>query len=250
MSGAPDHPEGAHVRAGSSPIEILERDGPWGRGRIRRLGASVTGPFPTIALSRVDPARWSHSAARLRGAVRVGGLDFAPGTPVTQSTCTGCPEPISAVHVPVEAAGRRAVLHLLADAAPPTEPLSDDAELPYAPPRRATCLYPDSPPPSADPSRGLLSREAIRREIRRHIEEVRACYEERLRARPRLAGRVVASFVVGPTGRVASVDMVGQLEDEYVRRCIAHRVQSWRFPAPEGGDVVGVNYPFVLGSHD
>jgi TonB family protein len=95
--------------------------------------------------------------------------------------------------------------------------------------------------------RGSLSKEVIRRVIQRHINEVRFCYEQQLNQRPDLAGRVVVQFVISPTGAVqmAAVSQ-SDMGSPPVETCIAGAVQRWSFPAPEGGGIVVVNYPFVL----
>ncbi len=96
---------------------------------------------------------------------------------------------------------------------------------------------------------GSLSREVIRRTIRRHINEVRFCYEQELSQRPDLAGRVTVSFIIGSTGAVASSGLQSTtLDNSVVESCIVQAVHRWTFPAPDGGGVVGVNYPFVLDS--
>lgn len=97
--------------------------------------------------------------------------------------------------------------------------------------------------------RGSLSREVIRRTIRRHINEVRFCYEQQLSQRPDLAGRVTVSFIISSTGAVSSSGMQSTtLNNAAVESCIVSSVRRWTFPAPDGGGVVGVNYPFVLDS--
>jgi pSer/pThr/pTyr-binding forkhead associated (FHA) protein len=95
--------------------------------------------------------------------------------------------------------------------------------------------------------RGSLSKEVIRRVIQRHINEVRFCYEQQLNQRPDLAGRVVVQFVISPTGAVqmAAVSQ-SDMNSPPTEQCIASAVQRWSFPAPEGGGIVVVNYPFVL----
>jgi TonB family protein len=95
--------------------------------------------------------------------------------------------------------------------------------------------------------RGSLSKEVIRRVVRRHINEVKFCYEQQLNARPDLQGRVTTKFVISPTGSVQSA-MVGSssLRNEAVESCIVRAVRRWTFPAPDGGGVVVVNYPFLL----
>jgi len=52
--------------------------------------------------------------------------------------------------------------------------------------------------------KGSLSKEAIRRVIRQHLNEVRFCYEQGLSSQPDLAGRVTVAFLISPTGAVQS----------------------------------------------
>ncbi|HKP59237.1 MAG TPA: TonB family protein [Polyangiales bacterium] len=94
---------------------------------------------------------------------------------------------------------------------------------------------------------GSLSKEVIRRIIGRHINEVRFCYEQELNARPDLQGRVAVKFIISPTGAVqtAAVDS-SDLGNPKAEQCIAQAVRRWTFPAPEGGGIVVVTYPFVL----
>lgn len=99
--------------------------------------------------------------------------------------------------------------------------------------------------------RGSLSREVIRRVIRRHINEVRFCYEQELGNRPDLAGRVTVAFIISPTGSVSSANVANTtLSNARVESCITTAVRRWTFPAPDGGGIVGVNYPFVLESSE
>ncbi len=95
--------------------------------------------------------------------------------------------------------------------------------------------------------RGSLSGEVIRRVIRRHLNEVRFCYEQQLTQQPDLQGRVLVSFVIGGEGTVLSAAVASStLNHAEVEDCIATAVRRWTFPMPEGGGTVGVNYPFVL----
>ena len=95
--------------------------------------------------------------------------------------------------------------------------------------------------------RGSLSKEVIRRVIRRHINEVRFCYEQELNSRPDLEGRVTVSFIISPTGAVQSSTVAAStLGNQRVEGCIASAVRRWGFPQPEGGGIVVVNYPFML----
>jgi hypothetical protein len=95
--------------------------------------------------------------------------------------------------------------------------------------------------------RGSLSKELIRRTIHQHINEVRACYEQALIARPDLEGRASIKFIIGPSGAVQAAALEStDLPDANVGRCIAASVQRWQFPAPEGAGLVIVTYPFLL----
>ena len=96
-------------------------------------------------------------------------------------------------------------------------------------------------------ARGSLAREVIRSVIRSHMMEVRACFERGLAANPELAGRVTVSFVISASGAVQSSTIANTtLNQAQVEGCVTDAVRSWTFPAPEGGGVVTVNYPFNL----
>jgi hypothetical protein len=95
--------------------------------------------------------------------------------------------------------------------------------------------------------KGALSKVAIRRVVRAHLDEVRHCYNQRLVRNPTLAGRVVVQFTIGPRGDVpVAVVRESNLSDGSVGNCIAKAVKTWEFPAPEGGGNVVVSYPFAL----
>jgi outer membrane biosynthesis protein TonB len=95
--------------------------------------------------------------------------------------------------------------------------------------------------------RGALSKEVIRRIIHRHLEEVRYCYEQALQSRPELQGRVAVRFIVAPTGAVqAAAKSSSDLGNPRLEQCIVDSVARWTFPAPDGGGLVVVTYPFVL----
>ncbi|HJL19013.1 MAG TPA: AgmX/PglI C-terminal domain-containing protein [Sandaracinaceae bacterium LLY-WYZ-13_1] len=98
--------------------------------------------------------------------------------------------------------------------------------------------------------RGALSAEVIRRVVRRHLREVRFCYEQGLQSNPSIEGRVTVSWIIGATGAVQSASVSSTtLGQAQVERCITGAVRRWSFPQPDGGGVVGVNYPFVLQTH-
>lgn len=95
--------------------------------------------------------------------------------------------------------------------------------------------------------RGSLAKEVIRRAIQRRLSEIRYCYEQGLGDNPELAGRVQVKFVIAPSGSVqgAAVES-SSLQSARVESCITDAVRRFSFPAPDGGGVVIVSYPFLL----
>jgi pSer/pThr/pTyr-binding forkhead associated (FHA) protein len=95
--------------------------------------------------------------------------------------------------------------------------------------------------------RGSLDKEIIRRIIRRHLNEVRFCYEKELMKKQDLFGRVMIQFTISGTGAVvASMVQNSTMNNPPVEQCIAQSVRRWEFPKPQGGGIVIVSYPFVL----
>src|SRR5262249_8650278 len=78
----------------------------------------------------------------------------------------------------------------------------------------------------------------------------RACYEEGLRQRPGLQGRVAVRFVIGRDGTVIGSTALDPGETTPAgASCIAPAVYSLTFPVPEGGAGT-VLYPLVLSPND
>lgn len=95
--------------------------------------------------------------------------------------------------------------------------------------------------------RGSLDKEIIRRIIRRHINEVKYCYEQELVKRPDLQGRIAVQFTIAATGQVvASVMQQSSVGSPKVENCVVQAVRRWEFPKPLGGGIVIVTYPFVF----
>lgn len=93
--------------------------------------------------------------------------------------------------------------------------------------------------------RGSLDKEIIRRIIRRHINEVKYCYETELTKKADLSGRVSVQFTIAATGQViASVLQSSTMGNLRVENCVVQAVRRWEFPKPLGGGIVIVSYPF------
>ena len=96
---------------------------------------------------------------------------------------------------------------------------------------------------------GGLSKETIRRVVRRHHNEVKFCYEQGLAQREDLSGRVTTRFLISPTGAVTTAFVqASSVNHAQTEQCISQAVQRWTFPAPDNGGVVSVTYPFMLQS--
>ena len=94
---------------------------------------------------------------------------------------------------------------------------------------------------------GGLDKDIIRRVVRQHLNEIRFCYEEALVRKPTLAGRVVTSFTIAPTGKViVSALQTSSLGESSVEACIVAATRRWLYPQPDGGGIVTVSYPFQL----
>ena len=93
--------------------------------------------------------------------------------------------------------------------------------------------------------RGSFDMDIIRRIIRRHMNEVKYCYEQELFRQPELEGRVSVQFVISPLGQViSSVMQSSTMGNVRVEKCVVDAVKRWEFPKPMGGGMVIVSYPF------
>ena len=92
---------------------------------------------------------------------------------------------------------------------------------------------------------GTLDKEIIRRIVRRHLNEVKFCYQNALTRRPSLEGRLVTQFTIAPSGRVlAAVVQSSSLKEVSVEACVVNAIKRWEFPAPDHGGMAMVSYPF------
>lgn len=83
--------------------------------------------------------------------------------------------------------------------------------------------------------------------IRTNVEDVRQCYETRLKEHPGTSGKVKVKFVISATGGVAESKAVQTTtNDGPLDECIVAAVRTWMFPKPKGGGTVIVTYPFVF----
>ena len=94
---------------------------------------------------------------------------------------------------------------------------------------------------------GKLDRAVVKKYIRKQLAKIRWCYQQAFNKNPDLEGKLTVSFIISPTGSVMKSKVAqSTLSDKELEKCIERKIMTWRFPAPQGGGVVKVNYPFVL----
>src|SRR5215831_11124918 len=80
-----------------------------------------------------------------------------------------------------------------------------------------------------------LDKEIIRRIIRRHIEQVLACYEPERRKKADLSGRINVQFTIAASGDVTASRLVSStMRNAVVEACTVAAVKGWEFPKPLG----------------
>jgi len=85
--------------------------------------------------------------------------------------------------------------------------------------------------------RGALDKNIIRRVLRRTMSKIRACYQNRLGAKPGLAGQAMAQFTIGPDGKVMGKPTV-VFPDRATASCIGGVLAKTTFPKPSGSTVL------------
>lgn len=92
-----------------------------------------------------------------------------------------------------------------------------------------------------------LTRDEVGEVIRRHLSEVRYCYESAMIRMPDIEGKLLTAFTINGGGAVRSADVKSStLPDPRLDDCILRRLVTWRFPRPRGGVDVAVSYPFIF----
>lgn len=94
--------------------------------------------------------------------------------------------------------------------------------------------------------RGGLSRDIIHRIVRRHINEVKFCYEQQLEFTPDLEGLLSIKFIISAAGAVQTAAVArSTLHNPALEKCVVSAVRRWTFPTSKDGIVI-VTYPFEM----
>ncbi len=95
---------------------------------------------------------------------------------------------------------------------------------------------------------GAIDTDAIAREIAKHRDEIKYCYEKEINAEnPDLAGRVGIRFVIGASGIVTTAGVSSTtLNNVNAERCIVDVIKRIQFPQVRGGGIAEVTYPFLF----
>ena len=93
---------------------------------------------------------------------------------------------------------------------------------------------------------GGMSREAVKRVIDQHLDEISFCYENALMDSPSLMGNIVFEWKILMTGKVGAVRIKSStVRSSQIHNCIQAAIKSWQFPKPQNTEVM-VSYPFVF----
>lgn len=94
---------------------------------------------------------------------------------------------------------------------------------------------------------GALDRSLIDEVIKRHMNQIRYCYQRELTKNPSLGGKIVIKFVIAKDGSVSSASVKNSsMGNSAVESCISGRFMRMQFPEPKGGGIVIVSYPFLF----
>lgn len=96
------------------------------------------------------------------------------------------------------------------------------------------------------PASGYRSNESLLAVVRRYAPGIQFCYDNELRKKPGLRGKLVVAMVVLANGTVSEATIVEDtLNSPAVRACALAQIRGWQFPAIPSG-VTSFKTPFVF----
>lgn len=94
---------------------------------------------------------------------------------------------------------------------------------------------------------GALDKSLVDQVVKRNMAQIRYCYQRELTKDPNLGGKVTVKFVIAGDGSVSSATTRSStLGNASAESCINGRFMRMQFPAPKGGGIVIVSYPFLF----
>jgi len=94
---------------------------------------------------------------------------------------------------------------------------------------------------------GALDRSLIDEVVKRHLSQIKYCYQRELTKDPTLGGKVVIKFTIAKDGTVSAAETKSTtVGNSAVESCIVGRFLRMQFPEPRGGGIVVVSYPFLF----
>lgn len=96
---------------------------------------------------------------------------------------------------------------------------------------------------------GGLDKDVVARVIKRYWAQIKYCYEKELSKNPNLYGKIAVKFTISGNGSVSEAEIEQtEMNNAAVEECIIRNIKRWMFPAPKGGGIVVVRYPFIFKS--
>lgn len=93
---------------------------------------------------------------------------------------------------------------------------------------------------------GFCSKSGIQSNVRQRAGAFRACYEQRLKEKPSLAGKITMAWTINLAGQAERVTVTAStLQDESVENCVLATARRMQFLKPEGG-TCAVQVPLVF----
>ncbi len=97
----------------------------------------------------------------------------------------------------------------------------------------------DTKKTAAESFGGTIDAKAVSAYIDGHFDQVRACYERRLKINALLEGRLDLNIVISTSGKVAAIGVNSDtVRDAEMLSCVKKTIRTWELPKPEGGRVV------------
>ena len=94
---------------------------------------------------------------------------------------------------------------------------------------------------------GALDKSLIDAVIKRHMNQIRYCYQRELNKNPNIGGKITIKFVIAKDGSVSKASVKSStMGNSAVESCITGRFMRFQFPEPKGGGIVIVSYPFIF----